>query len=264
MRPLNGLITFAGALLGNALETVLTWPQALALALGLFAIVGYGNVDNDWCDRDTDRTNRPDRPLVKGTLSPAFARTASLFLLAGALGLMYYASPVCLVQGLMALPILWIYNRFLKRLPLVGNLTVAWLCAWSLFTPHFPNIPDQVLPAVLFAFVLTLVREWIKDAEDYEGDQRAGMATTAVVLGVDWTVLLARLLWAGVLVLLPLPWQAGVYSGNYLILALVLAVPPLLWGWLLRGKNTRELHRMSQLLKWGMLGGLIAIAIGHR
>lgn len=263
MRPVNGLITFAGAFLGNALVPVLTWEQTLYLALGLFAIVSYGNVDNDLCDLETDRINRPSRPLVRGTLSLGFARSGALVLVFGGLFLLYQASFLCLVQGLLALPILWIYNRFLKRLPFLGNWTVGALCAWSIFTPHFPSLPTHVLPAVLFALVLTVVREMIKDAEDLEGDQRAGMQTTAVLLGSQGTVLLARLLWASVLVLIPVPWQAGIYSGNYLILALIFAVPPLAWGWFIRGKNVRELHRMSSLLKWGMLGGLIAIAIGH-
>ncbi len=38
-----------------------------------------------------------------------------------------------------------------------------------------------------FAFLTTLIREVIKDAEDFEGDKAYGMKTVPIVLGSGWT-----------------------------------------------------------------------------
>lgn len=264
LRPVNGLITALGALLGNLLVPALSSSEVSFLALGLFLIVGYGNLDNDLHDLDSDRINRPDRALPSGRMSPRFAQISAMIVLAAGLSSMALASTMCLIQGLLATPLLWLYNRYFKRLPIIGNLTVAWLCAWSIFTPHFPDIPRMVLPAVIFAFGLTLVRELIKDTEDIEGDKLAGMKSTAVALGSDLTLFGARLIWAGMIVLLPVPWQFHIYSPLYALLVVLLSAPALIWGWRLKGDNPAQLRKMSTALKIGMLGGLIAIALGAK
>lgn len=101
--------------------------------------------------------------------------------------------------------LLWFYSTNLKRRFLIGNLVIALLSGIvpmvvvlfeiPLIYKSFPILISNnsldlsgILTVVqfiaLFAFVITLIREIIKDLEDYEGDIEYGCKTMPIVLGV--------------------------------------------------------------------------------
>ncbi len=97
---------------------------------------------------------------------------------------------------------MWFYSTTYKREFLLGNFIVALLTALvpflvllyelpllareygSQFTPMTKYLMIWVLGFSLFAFLLNLVREIVKDAEDLEGDRAYGKRTIAVVWGM--------------------------------------------------------------------------------
>jgi geranylgeranylglycerol-phosphate geranylgeranyltransferase len=259
-RPVNALLAALSVALGFALAPHSNIQSMILSALAVGLVVCAGNWDNDLQDQSTDSINRPHRALIAGQCTPqqfAWARNLSVTAALALGGLAHWQIGL---QITLMLILLWTYNRHLKRLPLLGNLAVALLCAWAVVLTHIPNIPAKVWPALVFAFVLNLIREWVKDAQDFEGDEQAGMKTIAVWAGPELTLLAARLALIFVMVALPLPWQTGLYDLRYAVLALILAGPPLFLAWRIRGSSPAEIARMSHALKWGMLGGLIALA----
>lgn len=90
----------------------------------------------------------------------------------------------------------------MKKAFLIGNIHVAILTALVLVNTalfdiipniHFPGnesggmILKIILVYALFSFLLTLIREFVKDIEDKEGDSAINSHTLAIVLGIRKT-----------------------------------------------------------------------------
>jgi 4-hydroxybenzoate polyprenyltransferase len=108
----------------------------------------------------------------------------------------------------MATGLLWYYSTNYKRQFLIGNLVVSFVTALVPLAVAVYEIPmlnatyyDQmiarggdfmvifywVLGFSVFAFVLTLIREIIKDIEDFEGDTAYGCETLPIMIGTQWS-----------------------------------------------------------------------------
>jgi len=115
-----------------------------------------------------------------------------------------------------------------------------------------------------FALLMHLAREIVKDVQDQPGDRAAGARTTAIALGQRRALAVAAAALGLLFLLTPLPHLLGAYSRWYLLLALLLVNPFLLWAAreLLRDPDPRRIARLSRLIKLDMLAGLAAIVAG--
>ncbi|MFO7668311.1 MAG: UbiA family prenyltransferase, partial [Bacteroidales bacterium] len=116
-----------------------------------------------------------------------------------------------------------------------------------------------------FAFLSTLIRELIKDAEDFEGDSAYGMKTVPIVLGSGWTkaIVVGLIIFTlAVLIFLLLKFilfsvePADYYSLVYFIVLLIIPFILLAFN-VIRAKNKRDYHRASTLIKLIMLFGIL-------
>lgn len=269
VRPWNAVIAGAAVWLGWAsLRLRPEWELALWGSVSMFLMVAAGNADNDALDVETDRVNRPKRPIAAGHvgLLPAKWLAAALYLVAVLAA--WIGSPLHGSLAFLMAVMLWTYNRFLKGLPLSGNLVIALLCGLAVYFVELPLLIDfpatahDSLPAALFAFLVTFVREVVKDAEDVAGDRAAELNTYAVLKGTD----AARKLAFGCLVLLlialPLPVLVLGYHKAYVIGIIALGLPVLvpLLGELSRA--TADFSRAQKLLKLLMLAGMLSLLAG--
>ncbi len=120
----------------------------------------------------------------------------------------YIKLPALSLVFMLATGLLWFYSTTYKRQFLVGNLSVSFLTGlvpmmvvlfeipllnrvygeqMLLHNASFNYIFAWVAGFSFFAFLSTLIRELIKDAEDFEGDSAYGMRTVPIVLGPVWT-----------------------------------------------------------------------------
>lgn len=110
---------------GAPLKVIGSVLAALLLYMG-------GLVLNDWCDRDLDAIERPDRPIPSGLVPAGHALTLALLLLLGGVGVGIGLSALAgqpqpaIVAIAIALLVL-AYNSFAKKIPLIGIPTMA-LC----------------------------------------------------------------------------------------------------------------------------------------
>lgn len=265
-RPLNCLITALSVAVGALAAGLSPAPPAVAwAALAAALITGAGNTLNDVADLEIDRINRPHRPLPRGDLGLRSALGLALALALAGLGLAWWRSPAL---GLVALGVvggLLLYDLWLKRTALWGNLLVSLLAAAAF--PFGALAAGQLgrawIPAAL-AFLFHLAREIVKDLEDMAGDGAVGARTLPLRLGAPPASRLA----AGVLLALGIftwwPWVAGIYGWAYLVP--VAGVDALLvWtAWrLLRDQTALPASRLGRRLKWGMLLGLLAVVAGE-
>lgn len=161
-RPLNCIITFLVILVAYVIcadDFILT-TGILAGIAGLFSAAG-GNVINDYFDIEIDRINRPDRALPSNIISPNCALIVySIYIIASLL----VASLIGLIPfGIVALAniILFFYSKNLKRVPLIGNITVAFFTglAFVFGGVAATNPLSAIIPAI-FAFLVNLIRKW--------------------------------------------------------------------------------------------------------
>ena len=256
-RPINCLITFASVLLGGWMGIHRITEPLLFAALSAALITAGGNALNDLCGITEDRINKPHRPLSSGRLSPSIARLEmGIFLLAGILLALPLPTPAIAI-AFTAIASLIFYNIYLKRVPLIGNLTISALggLAFLYGGAAVKNISAPYLIAG-FAFLFHLGRELLKDLEDSAGDRQLSGGTVPI----SWGENIARILITGIFTILiiatPLPALLGIYGSTYLSLILLLNF--LLIFVLIRLWQKDTLGYLNKLLKAGMLLGLAA------
>jgi len=239
------------------------------VALGLLAALG--NLHNDLVDLPVDQVNRPERPLPSGLVSSQQVWSVILLglCLLVILGLLRDV-PHGIFFVVVAV-LLFVYNRWLKGWPVVGNLAVALLCASALWVPLLDqqvwstgSHPEWLWPLVGFSFLFTWVRELVKDVEDMAGDGCAHLKTLPLLIGKRRSLVVAQ----GLLFLcvgsILLPWMRVIYPFAFVVVCVLTVLPWVGRAWLaLRSKNT-TLRVAQKSLKMAMVGGLVASILVFR
>lgn len=161
-------------------------PLAMALlAASTFLAEAGLFAHNDLANLEEDRVNRPDAPLVRGEVSVDAARHVAYGSLAfgAALAAILGLAPLAIYATAATFGVL--YNSRLKRVPVVGNLVVAFLTSMTYVYGMAAAGAASAVLYLLFAssLVANLSREFVKTAMDYEGDLKAGITTLAVRIG---------------------------------------------------------------------------------
>jgi 4-hydroxybenzoate polyprenyltransferase len=221
------------------------------LSLGVFFLVAFANVHNDIIDFETDKINRPKRPLPSGRIKLKMAYII-------AFKCMFFAVVFGLISGfkfalLFAVvgTLSFAYNKFLKGLPLVGNFAVALLTTTPIIIPILIFVLPQpeLLNLAFFAFMLTMARVITKDIEDMPGDTALGLKTFPVLQGINLSLSLVFIC--------ELQCLAVLAQFNPFI---ILAVLPCLLLSVFFAVSKK--WRLSQtMIKFAMLAGLILYAL---
>jgi len=224
----NCLVAAATSLAGSwAAGETLQRDKPWLLALAALLIAAFGNGYNDVCDLPADRVNRPDRVLPRGDISEILAlRIAGWCLI---LGLMAAAAAYIdtLIIAIAVSTALFLYDRDLKSLPLVGNATVAGICCTTVAfgAQAGQQWNRQVVILMVCAFSLTLVRELYKDIEDVEGDRAMGAHTYPILYGarnsalVAWIPLLFTIYFILYRIVSSTPNWGGAYVAGIVLMA---------------------------------------------
>jgi geranylgeranylglycerol-phosphate geranylgeranyltransferase len=181
------------------------------------------------------------------------------------LGLAYFIGLNPMLLALAVSFLLWLYAARGKMMGLFGNLTVALICGLAFIYGGLAsgNVGLSLFPAV-FAFLMHLSREIIKDVQDRSGDLSQGARTLPIVWGSDKSLKLAAAVLMVLITLTPAPYLLGIYNIRYL-LAVVLGVDLMLAIMihkLLTTPRDEDLAWISFFMKIVMLVGIMAICLG--
>jgi 4-hydroxybenzoate polyprenyltransferase len=258
----------------------------LVTASVLIAAAGY--IINDYFDINIDRINKPDKLVVDKLIGRRWAMFFHLLLSLLGIALTAYVSLklqniFLFLFNLLSVLLLWFYSTTLKRKLLSGNIIISLLTAWVVLVlcvaelnwpvgKIIPNKNQAILSiyklAVLyggFAFVVSLIREIIKDMEDQEGDRKNDCKTMPIV----WGSLTAKIfvsVWVFVLLAMLLVMLIYALFNSwflFFIYILLLLVFPLI-KLLRRLKNatsTSDFHSLSSDVKRIMFFGILSMGI---
>jgi 4-hydroxybenzoate polyprenyltransferase len=254
------------------------------LVIATLCIAAAGNIINDIYDIDTDLINKPEKVIVGKSISEP--KAFNLFLVLTIIGVFigFYLSNLIGKTGFAAIfiftsALLYLYSSSFKQTILVGNIIVSVLVAMSIIIiglfDLLPVITSQnqqtqltmfkiLLDYALFAFMINLLREIIKDIEDIKGDTKAGMRTLPIVIGKNRaTKVLFALsfvpLIAVVYYVITILYKQQIAVGYFLLFV----IAPLLYFTIkiFSAKKQNELHHLSNVLKLVMLFGVLSLLL---
>ncbi|MDE3184978.1 MAG: geranylgeranylglycerol-phosphate geranylgeranyltransferase [Bacteroidota bacterium] len=252
------------------------------LVLASVCIAAAGYIINDYFDENIDQVNKSSKVIVG-----KFIKRRSAILLHAVLSFTGLALSIYIGYQLtnifipffnfLAINILLVYSSTFKKKILIGNILISLLTAWVILVLtvaeyRFRISPEDVVWQRLlkmsfvyagFAFIISLIREVIKDMEDIEGDIKYGCKTMPIVWGLPvskvftavWIVVLAGVLFAILIYVLQLGWWL---SALYSLIAIII---PLLWVLhkLYKANTSAEFHQLSSVVKLIMLAGIVSM-----
>jgi len=290
MRPLNSLMSAIAVFVGGfvALGLDLSYffgfaPLYLAMVI-VFLITGAGNAINDVIDVDSDKINRPGRPIPSGKVSKRKALGFSIFLFAAGIVLSGFLNWICFFIAIFNSVLLVLYSSVLQDKLFLGNISVSYLVG-STFLFGGAAVLDLKLPLLLMllASLANLSREIVKDLEDIEGDRlgllkklasdiktsvasRFGMDSSGklkIKYGKQAMVNAAIASLTCAILVSPMPFILGILGWLYLVLVVPVDIIFLLCIFFMaKAKGKKQFSRISKLIKIGMFLGLIAFVAG--
>ncbi|MCR9016535.1 geranylgeranylglycerol-phosphate geranylgeranyltransferase [Aquiflexum gelatinilyticum] len=192
-RPLN-LVIVAFAQLMTAYFLVETTRKGLPILqdINLYLIIlstviltAAGYMINDYYDVKIDYINKPDEVIIGKGMKRRVVIFFHSFLNLTGVGIGLIVSPRIALINFIASFLLWLYSNSLKRLPFIGNFTVALLTGTAIWMIgyYYQKSELLVLTYAIFAFFINLIREILKDIEDRQGDRKHGCRTLPIVFG---------------------------------------------------------------------------------
>ncbi|MFL5753922.1 MAG: geranylgeranylglycerol-phosphate geranylgeranyltransferase [Bacteroidia bacterium] len=257
----------------------------LSLSTVLIAAAGY--IINDYFDIKTDKINHPDTVVLDRTIKRRWAMV--IHLLFNAIGILlgiyvaYKAGNIRLaIIHLISAGFLWYYSTTFKKQLLIGNIIVSFLTAmvpltvvlfdmpkvienYSIMMPdvtlQFDTMYKYILSFSFFAFITSMIREIIKDMEDFRGDVETGCRTVPIA----WGMRAAKALVIGLIsntVLLLIFVISKLYNSSseniptlYILCGLILPFIYLIYK-VYRAQTQHDFHSASILVKIIMLIGV--------
>ncbi|RYY40750.1 MAG: ubiquinone biosynthesis protein UbiA [Chitinophagaceae bacterium] len=260
-------------------------PVRLAWLIAASVLIAAGGyVINDYFDLNIDLVNKPEKNVINRIISRRWAifwhwALSTMGLLATVFAVGFHKSYLIIANAVVIL-LLWLYSTSLKKKLLIGNVLISALTAWTILILFFAQVPfrgafgaGQDVATIKyfriaflyagFAFVLSLIREAIKDVEDMEGDRRYGCRTLPIVTGLIatkiyttvWIVVLLGALIVLQLYVLQFRWWAAV------IFSVICVIFPLIYLFFshLKATGTSDFSNLSRLAKWIMLAGILSM-----
>ena len=268
---------------------LMPWWVLTLLIVSVVGIAAGGYVINDYFDVKIDRINRPDNLVVtriisRDTAMHLFYGLTAVGVIAGTV-VAWWAHSWTLLFTYVVIPgLLWFYSASYKRMFLIGNLVVAFASAIvpllvaianADYLHHLYQNALAYSPIVgelyvwtggfaAFAFLLTWVREIVKDIEDIEGDREMECRTLPIVWGDKVAKIIATILLVVIATLivyilfavLPFSHEWKSLPTRYVVFGLIVPILcsiVLLWA----ANNRTEYHRVQTIIKFAMFMGML-------
>lgn len=171
----------------------------LIVCLGVQLLLAAGCVHNDIADRHIDKVNKPNTHIIDRIISLKFAKQLFLILSCLAILVSVYISHKLFIEwswiSITVYILSFIYNQYLKRSPLFGNILMAGLAAFIPLVVLFfakdcivmlqnEKVNTLIYIYALFPFLVIIPRELSLDISDIDGDRADGCRTLPIVIGI--------------------------------------------------------------------------------
>lgn len=158
----------------------------LLLVISTVMVAAAGYIINDYYDQKIDMVNRPERVIIGVELRRRPALMAHVLISCVGIFIGFWVDILVGFVHIFSTSLLWYYSNYLRRLPMIGNMSIAILSGMSILIVlvFFHSAHEIAFIYALFAFIMVLIREVLKDIEDLKGDEAFGVQTVPVIWGV--------------------------------------------------------------------------------
>ncbi|HOT13810.1 MAG TPA: geranylgeranylglycerol-phosphate geranylgeranyltransferase [Bacteroidales bacterium] len=273
-------------LTSNGLANQLTHIQFLLLTIATVFIAAGGYIINDVYDVDIDKINKPEKLIIGKYIRLRTAENIYVGLTLIAIICGAYVSYTVNLRSLSLLfPIvaglLYFYSTSYKSTVLLGNVAIAAITAlvpfmviifelplltikYASFTGssfNFNFIIAWIAFYSAFAFISTLLREILKDMEDFEGDEAYGKKTIPITWGIKiskYITLSLSLLLLCLEIFILIKYLHDLFSVIYII-PFVITPTIFVMVKILSSKTKEQYHLASKWCKITMATGILYI-----
>ncbi len=267
IRPINSLMTGISVLIGQLIagDSIQVFSSTLGFTTA-FSLAAAAMVINDYCDRDIDAINEPQRPIPSGLISPREALIYAAFLEVIGLVAATYSNLKCLVITIATIIVSTLYNTRGKKTGLPGNLMVSACVAMPFvyggyLTGKEPSLLLWTLG--LLAFLANTGREVTKGIVDMEGDKTRNVKTIAAVFGRRAAASSASTFYLSAVALSVLPALSERVSAFYLPVVFVTDIGLIVSSIsLMRNQSRENARRVKNHVLVYMLTGILAFWAG--
>ena len=254
--------------------------QFFLLVLSTILIAAAGYVINDIIDQETDEIAK--KRIIGVSISEKTAYNLYVGLNIFGVGLGFYLcnvieKPSFASVFIVIAALLYVYATTLKQIAFLGNVVVAAILSFSIIILGiFDLVPmiydgnkDQMIQTfgilkdyAIFAFIVNLIREIVKDVEDTDADYASGIATLPVLIGKNRTMKIAFAIGIAAIAILTYYMSKNLAQYDIAVYYLILFVAaPLLFfvikSW--SAKTQKDYKNLSLLLKLVLLFGIFSI-----
>ncbi len=268
-------------------------PDFALFVLANLLLAAAGYAINDYFDIEADSINKPGKNVLEKKIPRRHAYLMNIIMnsLAGLIGFYCAYKVGYIMLGFFFVVIalaLYYYSLKYKRQFLTGNIVVALMAAYAVFSvwlfqffaifslakagdPYIyihtmdarKEISYFILGFAVFAFLLTLLREFIKDIEDVRGDEAVGCNTLPIKKGMQaaqkWVLALSI-----IVILLLVVCQAQLFSSQTALSIYLVVIQAMLVYLIIKVKRARDVsdfHFFSLFAKIIMIAGLLSTQV---
>jgi len=265
----HGIMFAIAVLIGAELVGKIDIKVAFAMLVAIFLEASAFSL-NDYFDVEIDRKNeRMDRPIAAGIISKKTALIVSISFLIAGICISFFLSLLLFLISLSVAFLSILYDAFLKKIKIVGNLYIAFTMAIPFV---FGAAVHGMAPIIYFisavAFVVGVGREIMKDVMDFEGDVKSGVKSLAFYIGKKNANRVAAFLYivASLIAIFPFLFPlAPSYFMNYVYLFLILITDSIFFyiAFLISfNTDAKTLKKCRNISMLALFIGLIAFLAG--
>lgn len=270
MRPINclmmGFAVIVGAALANLHAVSIFSPDLFYGFVTGFMLTAASMSINDYCDREIDAVNEPDRPIPSGLTKPRTVLIFAAVLTAISFTAAYLTNVFCLAIAIMAWIVFVTYTTVGKRSGLPGNFLVSICVSVPFIYGSYAVTEGMEFNVLIFAsiaFLSNTGREITKGIVDVKGDKMRNVKTLAVRYGEKTAATAAALFYFCAVLLSPIPWLLNRVSFWFIPLVAITDFGLVAYSLVLVRDYSRESARKvkNTVLLWFIVG-LLAFVVG--
>ena len=233
----------------------------IVLASSLTIASGY--IINNFYDSKKDLINRPNKSMLdrlisqKTKLQVYFAlnfTVALLVIIVSWRAFLFFSAYIFLI---------WYYSHRIKKYPIIGNLTAAFLAVLPFFAIllYYKNFYEVIFGHAVFLFLLLLIREMIKDLENIKGDLANDYKTIPIIYGEVVSKKMITLL--TILTIIPVYVLIEIFDVGYMDIyfysCLIILIFFLQYLW--KSNTKQQFIQMHNVLKFLIVAGVFSIIL---
>ncbi|MEM9685488.1 MAG: geranylgeranylglycerol-phosphate geranylgeranyltransferase [Bacteroidota bacterium] len=248
---------------GKPLRAILFDESLFVIVSSSALAIAAGYIINSFYDAEKDLINRPQKTMLDSLIdqrTKLYGYFSLNFLSVIAASYVSFRAVLFFSAYIFGI---WLYSHKLKKMPLIGNLTSAVLAITPFFAVfvYYKNFDTVIFVHATFLFLLILIREFVKDLENIEGDLVQNYKTIPVLYGEKTSkklILLSVGLTFIPAYLLITQFDIG-YMYYYFYQSIILLLLFLLLLW--KANRKPQYIRLHNILKFIIVSGVFGILL---